>query len=405
MAIRPMPARRPGPYARRMTTPSRPRGWSAALRAAWREPQAEAPPRAPWWDQVLAFTLVVASVAEGLLRDDVPWPVYTTGLAVVTALALLWRTRRPLVALVAAFGAQTLAGVLPALAGEPYGVLYTTSVVLLFGYSLARWASGRAVLVGVLVLVAGHFGREPLYGSTGVDNVIGVGALLFPVALGAAVRFWGSARTRALEQVRLRERSELARELHDTVAHHVSAIVIQAQAGQAVAAADPERALGVLGTVEQTATQALAEMRAMVGVLRDGGPAEHDPGHVLADLARLAGADGEGPVVVVELPDELEVSAPVGQALFRVAQESVTNARWHARSATRVAVRVAGDEHEIRLEVTDDGTGSSARGRGSGYGIVGMTERVEALGGRLAAGPRSGGGWAVTATLPREVGR
>ena len=224
-----------------------------ALRAVWDEPRVPPPPSRPRADVALVVVLVVASLVEGVARDDVPWPAYTIALAMVCALAVLWRARYPLGMLLVGFGAQTLAGVVPALAGRGYGVLYTTAVVLLFGYSLARWDSGRHVAAGVVALMAAHFLREPLYGSTATDDLIGAGFLLFPVALGAAVRFWVSTRHREREQARQRERERLARELHDIVAHHVSGIVIQAQAGQA---APPDG-----GTPDVVANFALARLR------------------------------------------------------------------------------------------------------------------------------------------------
>lgn len=384
----------------------------SGLRVVWDEPQVPAPARVPWWDLALAALLVVASVVEGLVRA-VPWPGWHIALAAAVATTVTWRSRHPLVALLVAFGAQTLAGVVPALAGEPYAVLNTTSVLLLLAYSLGRWASGRGVLLGTCVLLAGHFGREPLYGSTATQNLVGAAALLFPVALGATTRFWTVSRTRTLEQVRLRERTALARELHDTVAHHVSAIVVQAQAGQAVAAVDPQASVGVLAAVERAASTALGEMRALVGVLRDGSPAERAPGHDLADLRSLASQpdlsadDGpSSPRVEVNLHGRLDVPASVSQAVYRVAQEAVTNARWHAHRASTVTVTVTVDDEAVRLDVVDDGAPGrpSARGHGSGYGIVGMTERVQALGGTFHAGPQTRG-WRVTATIPTEAAR
>ncbi len=112
---------------------------TSALRALWDEPRVPSPPGIPWWDRVLAAVLVPAALVEGLVRDDVPWPAYSIVLAMVCPIALLWRTQHPLAMLVLGFGAQTLAAVGPALAGEPYGVLYVTAVVLLLPYSLARW--------------------------------------------------------------------------------------------------------------------------------------------------------------------------------------------------------------------------------------------------------------------------
>ncbi len=365
----------------------------------WDEPRVPEPLDRPWWDQVLVAVLVPMALAEGLLRSDVPWPPWSIGLAVVCVLAVLGRRSHPLTAVVLGFGAQTLAGLGPELAGLDPGVLDVTSVVLLLPYSLCRWASGRAAVLGMAFVLACHLGREPLYGSTAVDLVIGAGFLMLPGALGASIRFRATARHRGIEQVRMQEREELARELHDTVAHHVSAIAIQAQAGRAVAASDPARAVEVLEVIEGAASQALSEMREVVGILRTG-EAERTPAPGVAALADLA-ADPSGPLAVeVDLSGDLaHLTGPVDAALYRLAQEAVTNARRHARDASRVEVRVAATTDAVRLEVADDGR-PGRDGREPGYGLVGMAERVELLGGTFVAGPAPGGGWAVTAVLP-----
>lgn len=262
------------------------------LSAVWEAPRVPAPARGPWWrvDVVLVAVLVPTAVVEVFARDDVPWPPYTLTLTLVGVVAVLWRTCRPLLAVVVAYGAQTLAGVVPALAGEAYGIPYTNAVVLLLAYSLSRWASGRHVLAGTVLLLLGHFTREPLYGSSVSEDVVGAAVLLLPVALGAAVRWWALARGRQREAVRHHERERLARDLHDTVAHHVSGIVITAQAGRTVAARDPAWAAASLRVVEETAALALADMRSVVGLLRgDGETARRAPVHGVADLHRPCG--------------------------------------------------------------------------------------------------------------------
>ncbi len=381
---------------------------SKALRAVWDEPRVPAPATRPWWDIAVVAVLVPSAVLEGIARNDVPWPAYTIALSIVCALAVLWRAQYPLGMLVLAFGAQTLAGVGPALAGLDYGVLNATAVVLLFPYSLARWGSGRHIAIGVVVLMIGHFVREPLYGFGLQENLIGAGFLLFPVALGAAVRFFIRSKHREAEEVRIRERNQLARELHDTVAHHVSGIVIQARAGRILGATDTASALDVLPVIEQTATTALADMRSLVAVLRDEQRAERNPVRGVADLLVLADDPVEGPAVTVDISGDVEdLPASVDAAVFRIAQESVTNARWHAHDASRIEVRVRGEEHVVSIDVVDDGRpgrGASDR-RGSGFGIPGMRERAEMLGGNLTAGPCRGRGWRVTATIPRKAPR
>lgn len=372
------------------------------LRALWDEPPVPAPPGIPWWDRALGAVLVPAALVEGLVRDDVPWPAYSIALAMVCPVALLWRTRHPLAMLVVSYGAQTLAGVGPALAGEPYGVLVVTSCVLLCAYSLARWASGRAVVAGVTFLLAAHLLREPLYGSSATSILVGVGFLLFPVALGAAVRFAVHARRRESEQARMRERTQLARELHDTVAHAVSGILVQAQAGRVVAATDPGRAVDVLHTVEQEAARSLAEMRSLVAVLRDGADAERAPTASIGGLERLTRTSAGVPVELSLSGDVDGIETQVGATVYRVVQEALTNARQHAEGASAVRVEVAAADDVVRVDVVDDGTAAAnRRPRRQGFGLVSMTERVELLGGSLQAGPAPQGGWSVSAVLPR----
>jgi signal transduction histidine kinase len=205
-----------------------------------------------------------------------------------------------------------------------------------------------------------------------------------------------------LEQVKSEERVLLARELHDTVAHHVSAIAIQAQAGRALATTSPSSPLEALEVIEVEASRTLAEMRTLVAVLRDGDGPELAPLHGVPDILRLARDAAHGPRVDVELSGDLAALQPsVGAAMYRLAQESITNALQHARDATRIAVSVAGEADCVRLTVRDDGT-VAANGRGGpGYGLIGMTERAALLGGTFEAGPGPGEGWTVSATLPR----
>jgi signal transduction histidine kinase len=201
--------------------------------------------------------------------------------------------------------------------------------------------------------------------------------------------------------VRMREREQLARELHDTVAHHVSAMVIRAQAGRVVAETRPAAAAEALAVIEAEGSRTLAEMRVLVGALRDPAaedPADLTPGRGIVDIAALARSD---PRVEVSLTGDLDNLGPaVGAAVFRIAQESVTNAVRHARGAERVTVAVTGEPDAIRCAVTDDGEPVLGP-RAVGYGIVGMTERASLLGGSIQAGPGDRRGWVVEAVIPR----
>ena len=156
--------------------------------------------------------------------------------------------------------------------------------------------------------------------------------------------------------------------------------------------------------IEAEASRALAEMRAMVRVLRNQEPADYAPQPGVADLERLAGAPTTGPRVEVKLSGDLaSLEAAVDAAVFRIAQEAVTNALRHARNATLVEVRVDGGPSSVRLSVRDDGDPGQGRATESGFGIIGMVERATLLGGACSAGPDPDRGWLVEATLPREV--
>jgi signal transduction histidine kinase len=376
-----------------------------AVRSLLAEPRAPQPPERVWRDWLLVAVLVPTAILEGVLREDVVWRPVALVLAVALVFTLLWRRTHPLAMVAVAFGAVivvTLASLWGA--AGPVG-LDTMVFIVLLPYSLFRWGAGREAAIGLaVILVAGILGTAVAYTGV-VDSVFGGLFLLFPAVLGASVRYRGTARLREMDQVRLREREQLARELHDTVAHHISAIAIRAQAGRVVAASRPEAALDALGVIEEEASRTLAEMRGMVGVLRESGEEpELAPQRGVADIERLARGLGDRPRVEVDISGDVDdLGPPVGAAVYRIAQESITNAVRHARHATRVDVSVAADVDCVRLTVRDDGDTSSTGRSWAGYGLVGMAERAKLLGGTLEAGPSPAGGWTVTAVLPRGI--
>jgi signal transduction histidine kinase len=378
---------------------------ATALRSLWAEPRATDAPERVQRDWVLVGALMVTALLEGLLRDDVPWRPFVTIVAVGLAPVLLWRRSHPLACVVVAFGTGIVLGLANLAREGPAVGLYTMIYILVLVYALVRWGSGREIVIGLsVVLVAAVFGTVADY--TGPADVIGGFAVLLAAAAdGAAVRYRTEGRRRAMDQIRSEERVGLARELHDTVAHHVSAIAVQAQAGRTMAGVRPDAAVEALAVIEAEASRTLAEMRAMVRVLRDGAPAEYAPRPGITDLVSLARRDPL-PVVDVELAGDLtQLPLPVDAAVYRLAQEALTNALRHARNASRVNIRVAEGSGRLRLHVTDDGQNDPARVVRHGYGLLGMTERVHLLGGTLRAGPAPEGGWAVDAELPMEVRR
>ena len=375
-----------------------------AARSLWAEPRAPDPPSRVWRDWALVGALVPVAVLEGVLREDLVWRVASVVVALALLPTLLWRRTHPLAAVVAAFGLLTVVDVASLAAGVDWMGLDTNVFVILLVYALFRWGSGREAAVGLaFVSIPVVLSADEVPAS----NVVEGGLFVLAVAaVGVAVRYQNKARSRGMDQVKLLEREQLARELHDTVAHHVSAIAISAQAGRVVASSDPAAALDALVVIEEEASRTLAEMRAMVGALRHGEEPDLSPQRGVADIERLVTVNGARPQVDLELSGDLDGLRPsVDAALYRLAQESITNALRHARRATRIHVTVSGDDDCVRLTVGDDGDAGAFDPRSaSGFGLIGMAERAKLLGGTLKAGPNRNGGWTVQAVLPRDHG-
>ena len=376
------------------------------LRALWTEPR---PPDAPvrvWRDWALLAASLGCVVLEATLRADVVWRPVAVVFAVWMSVLPMWRRTRPLAMVALGFGSMILLQVasLVATPREPVGLYATGVVVLVLVYALSRWGSGREVVLGNVLIIATFALAVTTDDTPAVDQVAGFAFLFMPAVIAASVRFRATARERQMERVRSRERERLARELHDTVAHHVSAIVIRAQAGRVVAGTDPAAAIEALEGVEEEGARTLEEMRAMVAALRDGGAsAELAPPAGVADLERLVRAPGGRLRVHLGLDGELDALPPaVDVAVYRIVQESVTNAMRHAVDATEVVVRVTGEPQRVRVTVRDDGA-KTGRGR-DGYGLAGLRERAALLGGELRAGPGADQGWRVEAELPLSSG-
>ena len=348
--------------------------------------------------------MVVAASLEGILRADLPLRGLSIALTVGLAPTLLWRRTHAFAVVAVNFGVSTMVDIGLLIADAPALEMVSMIYFLLFPYALFRWGSGREATVGsAIVLTSATIGL--FVGWTGLGDLIGgIAVLATSMVLGVSARTQHGARERRLEQAKSEERVAFARELHDTVAHHVSAIAIQAQAGRALAATQPGAPLEALRVIEAEASRTLAEMRAMVRVLRNKGPVDYAPQTGVADLERLAGGQPTGPRVDVALSGDLTALSPaVDAAVFRIAQEAVTNARRHARNATRVDVRVVGNGTTVQLVVRDDGDPVRAGTPEPGYGVTGMVERAALLGGTCVAGPSGERGWVVDATLPRGV--
>jgi signal transduction histidine kinase len=379
-----------------------------ALRSLWAEPRpTNAPDRGPR-DWALVAVFMCWSLVEVVLRqamwtdrDLAPRPLLLLYVLAVLG-PLLWRRTHPLLAVAVSFGTLTILDSVRILTGSQGAPLSSNSAALILAYALFRWGSGREAASGLGVILVWlpitHVADHMSLWARVADYAF----FLFAAALGAAIRYRQKVRIRDIDQAKAREREQLARELHDTVAHHVSGIAIQAQAGRAIAASHPERAVEALAIIEEAATRTLTELRAIVGVLRASQGTEFAPQRGVAEVEQLATDGQTRPCVEVTLSGEFDDLSPaVGAAIYRLAQESITNARRHARHATQVTVAVTGDADRIRLTIDDDGSAGAGGRAPAGYGLVGMRERASLLGGTFHAGPAAVRGWRVEAVLPR----
>jgi signal transduction histidine kinase len=281
----------------------------------------------------------------------------------------------------------------------------------LFSYLVAFWVFGfsfelRTALVGLALGYAAAVAVIQLDPGIGYGENISFFVLMFAVWIAARAMRARERRADALEeQARsavAEERTRIARELHDVIAHCVSVMTVQAGAARMLLGEDPARAREPLLAVEETGRQTLGEMRRLLGMLRHDAAPGLNPQPGLADLgALLERCERAGLPVELKVEGEPEPLAPgTDLAAYRVVQEALTNAIKHAGPA-RARVTVRYDRDALALEISDDGRAHPGNG-GGGHGLVGMRERVSLYGGEFHAGPRAGGGYTVRAQLPRE---
>lgn len=423
----------------------------SAIRSVWDEPPPPDPPVRVWRDWALVGVVVPALVIEGLVRPDLPWRWLQVAAALVLVPTLLWRRTHPLLPVVATTVVSTAVMLVMGNAGDLITAVYGAVLV----YALFRWGSGRQAVVGAGLLVAALSLTWALGNATGADTLGGASVVAMLGASGLAVRFRSTAQQRALAQARAQERERIARDMHDIVGHHVSGIAVRAQAGLAQAEArrgrpdgagtgnvgdDDDPLEAALRVIEGEAKETLVEMRALVRTLREDEPGADgsagtarvrgqtppagpstgstagadgagaditsigtvEPGPQAADVVRLA-AGPLSPVVVTVRGAVESVRTDAGAAAYRIAQESVTNARRHARGRTRVDVTLTVEAGTLRLRVADDGE-PPASPFVPGNGIAGMRARARELGGDVSVGPERSGGWVVEAVLPLTGG-
>ncbi|HEU0169852.1 MAG TPA: sensor histidine kinase [Acidimicrobiales bacterium] len=355
-----------------------------------------------------------------------PSDAFSVTLSVLAPLPLLWRRPHPAAVLAITWVTMAVHGLLLYEGGGPFLALLTAV------YSVAAFGSPRAARLGLAAVllvepVALLDPRDTPYSSW---SDVAVGLLIL-----TAVWVFGDSRRTRREQVEMieeravraererdeqarlavrEERTRIAREMHDIVAHSVSVMVVQAGAARRLVERDPHAAAEAAGQVEATGRDALREMRRAVGVLRADGegdvtgasapPAALEPQPALSDVpALVAGYRDAGLDVRLRTDGEpCPLPSGVELAAFRIIQEALTNTIKHAGPA-RAEVRIVYGPDALTVVVADDGRGAGFEPGPGGHGIVGMRERVTVYDGDLDAGPHPGGGFRVRARLPLEA--
>lgn len=416
MARRPIRARPTGAYHHRMAPVER-------LRLP------------PWAQDVLlaAFVTVMqvqgtqataANAPEAASRALTDFGYLGYVLLIGSGLSLIVRRRRPMLVF-AVTGAMSITYFALGLPDGPGWIALFVSIYTVTAYGDGRW-SLRVTGVGITLLtVAWLLAAADIEPRAALGWVFfRIGTTVMAAALGESIRSRRVIATEAQERADRAERTReeearrrvdserlrIAREVHDTVAHAIAIINVQAGVTAHVLDKRPERARETLVTIEQTSAQALREMRAILGVLRG---TTHDDVATspslsqldeIVDVAREAGLDID--VEVTPSPSHLANTLPsaVDTAAYRIVQESITNVIRHAGPA-RASVRLDVGHDALRVHVTDDGRGVDPAGAttGTGRGVEGMRERCALLGGELTVGARPEGGFEVRATLPLSL--
>jgi signal transduction histidine kinase len=372
---------------------------------------------------VIVGVLAVADIASTAATTE-DWQRPVDALAYVLVLAgsvsLYWRRRAPI--LVLAFVTAVIVAMYLREYGAFLSVLGLPALYAVAAHEEHRRRAWWAVAIATLVLVvaASVSLLDRPEGFAYLTAVSMIGFLTAAVAAGVIIRnreriFVDTERRAAqaeadrvaeAERAVVRERSRIAREMHDVVAHSMSVIAVQAAAGREIVHTNPDKAAEVFERIESVGRESLAELRRMLGVLRESGDEQTalapQPGiHDIEAAVEQSSASGVPTTLVVD-GTERPLAAGVELAAYRIVQEALTNVRKHAGSSAAATVSIHYRPQDIVIEVTDDGRGavSALAPTGAGHGLIGMRERVEIYGGELSSGPRAGGGFVVRAVLP-----
>ena len=368
-------------------------------------------PRADVLLALALFALMEVFVVTGTLMSGGATPLSVASAAALT-LPLAWRRRAPLAAAAIVAGAIVVDDLV---AGWDSAVISFPSSIIAAYSAGAHARQRRAIAALAALVVANLVDALGAPGNRAGDLALGLVVFsLVPWLAGQALRR-ERARTAELQELAMQlaaereqrtreavsaERGRIARELHDIVGHAISLIAVQADAAGKLLRRDPTRAHEPLETIQETSRGALAEMRQLVGLLRDEDEEpllEPQPG--VANLERLVeDARGAGLRVTLELTGEpVSLPATLDLAAYRIVQEGLTNVRKHA-GHVRASVNIHYGASHLDVEVRNGGDRAIASGRG--HGLIGIRERVTLLGGDLQSGPAKNGGFVLHARLP-----
>ena len=355
-------------------------------------------------DSALALGAAVLSAAFA-------WPsAITVAVAVAMCVPMAVRRTHPRPALAAL---TAVAAVHVAALDGPSPSIVVVPIVL---HSLARWASPTDARAGLAVGLAGsvigparwltNVPEEPTAAAWATTIAAYAGVIVAAYATGRRARETAdrtlAERERVLRAAAAEERTAIAREVHDIVAHSLAVIAVQAEGGRALTVRHPERAPDILGVIADASRGALDDLRDLVAVLRHDGrtdPPDGRPTPGLGDLGDLVSRLGDRARLHVSGARE-HVGPVAALTVYRVVQESLTNVLRHAGPAATVDVRVDIDPRSVAVSVADDGQGGVPDPQRRGTGLTAMRERVQLHDGVLTAGPRPAGGFEVRAVLP-----
>jgi len=382
-------------------------------------------------DMILAACITAAAVTVHLLEldqsEDFREPSWwTVPFVVASIFPIAWRRSFPIRSGLFVAVAQIITALLDIDGTSLVGVLIAI-------YSLGAHSSGPrrtnavwVIGIGILLLfIAGLSVGEVYIGDFISSTVMLVTAFVVgdnlrrrrDKAESLAERAERTEREQALiaQQQVSAERTRIARELHDVVAHSVSVMVIQAAAARRNLVDAPDVAHTALTNIEDTGRQTMNELRGILGVLRSDTDADPNGGSSprrgwsplapqpsMTDLGALVHASDDLPIQLTVMGPLDGLSPSINLHAYRIVQEAITNVRRHAGPVSEVTIDVTRDADSLRITIADDGRGAAADDIGPGYGVVGMRERVAAVNGSLTVGPRGGGGWRVQMTLPES---